>query len=60
MRREMNLRVVAGTPAPSKFQQLINQVQAFTQAMLASQWQHQTLSPQQVLAHEVAPSIPTF
>jgi hypothetical protein len=45
MRGAMNLRVVAGTPAPSKFQQLINQVQAFTQAMLASQWQHQTLSP---------------
>jgi hypothetical protein len=34
-------------------------MQIFTQAVLASQGQHQALPPQQVLVHEVAFPVPT-
>lgn len=53
----MNLLAVAGIFTPLKFQQFINQMQALTQAMLATQRQHHTLTPQQVLTHDVAPPV---
>jgi hypothetical protein len=59
MKHVIDLSTVAATSAPSKFQQLINQVQALTQAILATRGQHQTLPYQQILAYDVALSIPT-
>jgi hypothetical protein len=54
-RRMINLHitVITGTFTQPCLQQLINQVQVFTQVVLVTWEKNQTLSPKQVLAHVI-------